>query len=134
MPNTPVIVRRWEVVGAFILLVVVAVGVAQWNDYRIDQAERRISLNSAKADDLEATNERQDVIRRELLQGLLRADTKACIRIEELKTQNRIEAQRSYDNLQRNLRLLGVALTDELRQLAADELQRDLTRNAPGEC
>jgi hypothetical protein len=45
-PNEVVTLRRWQVIAAFVLLVVGATGVAFWNDYRIDQAEDRIQRNT----------------------------------------------------------------------------------------
>lgn len=134
MPNELIMVRRWQIVGAFILLVGIAVAVAAYNDHRINRAEQRISHNSARAQDLAEANKRQDKLRVELLQGLRRADLRACLRIEELKAQNRAEAQQNFDQLDRNLRLLGIPKTDEIVKVALEQLQRDLTRNAPAEC
>ena len=45
----PVTVRRWEIVASFVVLAVVATGVALWNGYRIHQAEKRINRNTAIA-------------------------------------------------------------------------------------
>lgn len=43
---TPVVLRRWQVVCAFLLLGVVATTVAFWNNHRINHAEERINRNA----------------------------------------------------------------------------------------
>lgn len=48
-PNEVVTLRRWQIIAAFVLLTIGATGVAFWNDYRIDQAEKRIRRNTALA-------------------------------------------------------------------------------------
>lgn len=40
---------RWQTLGAFLTMVLVFVAGSYWNDYRIDQAERRITENQQKA-------------------------------------------------------------------------------------
>ena len=127
MPNKPVTVRRWEVVGAFLLLVAVAVLIALWNDYRIDQAEERILRNQQE-------NVQQNRIRAILLEGLREADRRSCLRIEALKTQRREDAQRDFGRLEEIARVTGIPLTEELRRVARAELARDLRRNRPSEC
>lgn len=78
MPTKPVTVRRWEVVASFFGIVLLAIGLTQWNDYRIDQAEKRITRNAVR-------NAAQDEVRRQLLVGLRSADMRACVQIETLK-------------------------------------------------
>ena len=134
MPNRVVEVHRWQVVMAFVVMVLIAIFTSLWNDNRIDHAELRISRNAARAADLERTNERQDAIRKALLLGLQRADFRTCVRIEALKRQNRLEAQRSFNNLSRNLRLLNLQATPALVRAAAQELAHDLQRNRATEC
>lgn len=126
--------RRWQVVGAFLVIVLIAIVISAWNDHRIDQAEDRITRNAARAADLAVTNKRQDEIRASLLQVLQQADVQACRRIEKLKTQNRIEAQRSFDRLSQTLQIIGIEQTPQVVQLAAQELARDLRRNAAERC
>lgn len=48
-PNEVVVLRRWQVLAAFVLLTLGATGVAFWNGYRIDQAEKRIQRNTQLA-------------------------------------------------------------------------------------
>ena len=56
-------------------------------------------------------------------------DMRACIRIEALKTQNRLEAQRGFNNLSRNLRLLNLEATPEIIRAAAQEISLTLAQN-----
>lgn len=123
----PVIIRRWEVVGAFLLLVVVAVGVSQWNDWRIDQAERRITQNAVR---LAA----QEEVRRQLVIHFREMDTQACLQIEELKQGFRRQAVENYANLERNAELLGIVLTQALREQAEIDRNRTLDRYAARDC
>lgn len=134
MPRQKVELERWQVAAAFAVIVVIAVLIAIWNDQRIDAAEERITRNAARAADLQETNRRQDQIRAALLEGLRHADFRACERIEELKRQNRIEAQRNFRMLARNLRLLGLEPSPAIVQAAAEGLARDLRRNAARVC
>lgn len=126
--------HRWQVVGAFFVILLISIGLGVWTDYRDDQLEKRVTRNAARADDLRQTNQRQDEIRAVLLRGLEEADRNACLRIEKLKMQNRIDAQRSFDQLGRTLGLLRIEQTPEIVQAAAQELARDLRRNAPESC
>jgi hypothetical protein len=57
-PTRAVTLHRWQVVAAFLVVVLSSVLVAVWNDYRIDQAEKRITANSARSDDIKAITER----------------------------------------------------------------------------
>lgn len=127
MPFKVVTVRRWEVVGAFVLLVVVAVAVAAWNDHRINQAEKRIEAGNV-------ADHRQNVTRAELVERFRRVNRVACLRIELLKAQNRQEARRNYRQLDRNLRLLNIRKTPQLARVARAELARDLRLNRPSNC
>lgn len=127
MPRKVVELHRWQVVGAFLLLVAVAVLVSLWNDYRIDQAEERINRN-------QQMDVHQNRVRAVLLEALREADRRACVRIEVLKAQRREEARRNFRQLERNARLLDIPLTEELRRVAKAELARDLRRNRPQEC
>lgn len=127
MPMRPVTIRRWEVVGAFVLLVVVAVGVAWWNDYRIDQAEKRITENAVR---IATANE----VRRQLVTHFREMDTAACRQIEELKTGFRRQAVENFANLERNAELLGIVLTPALREQAEIDRNRTLDRYAAREC
>lgn len=133
-PHRPVYITRWKVVAAFVTLCLIAVGTAKYNDHRIDQATMRIRANTARTEDLVAVNHRQDELRRQLLRGLLHADEVACLRIEQLKTQNRLEAQRGFRQLHRNLAILGVPLTPRVVLIAKKELRHTLRLNRPSEC
>lgn len=127
MPTRPVTVRRWEVVLAFLLLAAVAVGGDIRSDRRIDAAEQRIRMNTV-------TNESQDAVRAELGAGLREADRRACALINDLRAENRREAQRQFDDTERNLRLIGVASTPEIREIVESELARALKQNKEAEC
>lgn len=134
MPFHEVHIKRWQIVGAFVLLVLIGVVGDIRSDQRVDDAERRIRENTVRTEDLAATNRRQDRIRAALLSGLVAADRKACLRIEALKTQNRLEAQRSFAQLARNLRLLDIPASPEIVEVAARELAHDLRLNAAQSC
>lgn len=134
MPNQVVTLHRWQVVGAFLVMVAIAVAVAVWNDHRIDLAEKRITKNTARAEDLRRANERQDKLRAQLLQGLLHTDTVACLRIEALKAQNRLNARQNFAMLERNLGLIGIKVTPEILAAAEQGLARALERNRPIQC
>lgn len=57
-----------------------------------------------------------------------------CRSIELLKTEFRAEAQESFENLVENARLLGIAVTPELRAVARRRLDKKLARFAAQSC
>jgi ABC-type lipoprotein release transport system permease subunit len=57
-----------------------------------------------------------------------------CVELEKLKTQNRAEVREDQKNYRRNLRLLGINDTPELRKAVREGWARDLARNAPRPC
>lgn len=134
MPNQVVTVRRWEVVGAFLLLLASSISVAVWNDHRIDAAEDRITRNTVATARLAAKNEAQDAVRRELLATLTEADRLACARIEQLKAQNRMDARREFEQLDATLELLGLEATPAIVARAREDLARSLERNRAFVC
>ena len=127
MPNKVVTVRRWEVVGSFIVIVLISIALAWWSDYRDDQLERRVQRNVV-------TNKQQDAVRRELLAELRKADARACGQIEALKEQFREQAIQNYQRLEQNARLLEIRLTPALRREALAARNRTLARFRAGEC
>lgn len=127
MPLKPVTVRRWEVVGAFLLLVAVAVFGDIRGDRRIDAAEKRITQNAVQ-------NAAQNEVRRQLVAGFRDADARTCSQIEALKAEFRKQAVENFANLERNARLLEIELTPELRREAAAGRDRTLVRFAAREC
>lgn len=118
---------RWQITGAFVVIVLIGIGNAWWSDYRDDQLERRIRMNTV-------TNVQQDAVRKELVAGLRATDLHACVLINELRADNRREAQRDFNNLERNLGLLGIEVTPGLIALAQTELTRTLNRNRDVDC
>lgn len=131
VPNKPVTVRRWEVVAAFVVVVVAAVIAVQWSnhniDKRIDAAEKRIRANTA-------TNEQQNEIRRELVAHFKKTDARICMFINALRTENRREAQLDFDSLDADLRLIGIEKTPAIVARATEELTRALNRNQEVDC
>lgn len=126
-PHRPVYLTRWKVVVAFLLIAGIAVATAVWNDYRIDQAERRIRANTA-------SNEQQNAVRAELVAGFRAQDVRFCMFINDLRAQNRLDAHRDFAQLDRNLRLLGVAKTPEIVEVATENRDRILARNQEVKC
>lgn len=118
---------RWQTIGAFVVIVLIGIGNAWWSDYRDDQLERRVQRNTV-------TNAQQDAVRKQLVAGLRAADLHACSLINELRADNRREAQRDFNNLERNLGLIGIELTPGLLALAQAELTRTLNRNKDIDC
>lgn len=57
-----------------------------------------------------------------------------CIELEKLKTQNREDVYEKRRNFERDLRLLGIKDTPELRQAARESWRKRLERNAPKTC
>lgn len=57
-----------------------------------------------------------------------------CTELEKLKTQNREDVANDKKNFARNLRLLGLKDSPELRQAAQEDWARKLRRNAPKPC
>ena len=97
---------RWQAVGAFIVIVAIAVSVAIWNDRRIDAAEKRIIANRASVQDLKKTNERQNAVRSELIKVF-------CSEIESIKERIRATVRVPVrDIYAERLRKLNSELTD----------------------
>lgn len=57
-----------------------------------------------------------------------------CQELERLKAQNREDLARDKRNFRRNLRLLGIRETPELRKAAREEWARKAARNRPKSC
>ena len=57
-----------------------------------------------------------------------------CVELEKLKTQNRDDVAEAKKNYARNLRLLHLRDTPELRKAAEEGWARALRRNAPKHC
>lgn len=134
MPNKPVTVRRWEVVGALLLMVAVAVFGDVRSDQRIDDAERRINRNTERIADVAARNAAQDEVRERLLKGLQKADMRACTQDEAIKAEFREIATENFQNLERNAELLGIELTPALVRQAELDRDQTLARFAAREC
>lgn len=68
--------------------------------------------------------------------GLLAANNQRhnCEAVEKLKAQFRIEANESYANLDRDGKLLGIKITDELRDQARRNRDATLERFKATEC
>lgn len=58
-----------------------------------------------------------------------RSDVLLCREIEALKRQNREDAQETFDNLGRTLRILRLDRTPEIEEVALENLTADLLRN-----
>jgi hypothetical protein len=72
--------------------------------------------------------------RMERVQVLNLINTRQCQEIETLKDFRREEANESYDNLDRNARLLGIKLTQEARDQALKNRNNILARFKEGTC
>lgn len=57
-----------------------------------------------------------------------------CEQVEALKTEFRDQAVESFANLDRNVRLLGIELTPEAREVAKQGRDATLRRFAPTDC
>jgi hypothetical protein len=57
-----------------------------------------------------------------------------CLEIQGLKAEFRAEANESYRNLGRTLRVLGIERTPEIEELARRQRDRKLKRFAPRKC
>lgn len=57
-----------------------------------------------------------------------------CTELEKLKTQNREDVFEAKKNYSRNLRLLGIKDTPELRRVAEEGWEKKLRRNAAKPC
>lgn len=101
----------------FALAVMVAIG---WGYYAAVQ-NRRFSEQIA-------SNRTQRIAQ------INRVNYESCLRVEELYTARREEAQEEYNNLERNTRLLGVKLTPELKRVAAQGLAATLERFSATQC
>ena len=72
-----------------------------------------------------------------LLIGVYRVETlavRSCENVEELKTAQREEARESFRNLDRNLKLLGIAKTPEVVRAAEKSRDDKLRRFASHSC
>lgn len=123
---------RWQAIGAFIVIVAIAVAVAIWNDYRIDQAEQRITANRASVQDLKRTNERQNAVRSELIKVF-------CSEIEGIKERIRatvrVPARDVYAERLRNLNAdLTDTQVDALYQQAKEQEREVHERFAARDC
>ena len=122
-----VTVRRWEVVGSFVAIIIGFYAVSAWNTHKIHEAEKRIEHNTQ-------VNHAQDVTRAILLHALERTDRRACERIEVLKKQNRIDAINQFARLDQTLHLLHLRKTPQIVAEARRQLRHTLARNAPSAC
>lgn len=107
-PRRVVEVQRWQVVGAFLVLVGIAVGVAWWNDYRIDQAEKRVTSNRASVADLRRANEAQNALRGELVAEARRVDLIICRDSNALKERIRATVRVRETEFRQALMDLGI--------------------------
>jgi hypothetical protein len=94
MPNRPVTVRRWEVVGIFLLMVAIAAGTAWYTDRRVDDAYNRITRNTQRVAGAEADARIARAIaaaeqrrRRDLARVSKRNDDTLCGEIAAIKEQ-----------------------------------------------
>lgn len=98
-PMRTVELHRWQIVGAFLLLLAVAVGVAVWNDYRIDQAEHRINMNSESIAKAQATAEVAKQLSATSKREAITRDRKICQESNKMKAQIRLTLSRSLATL-----------------------------------
>jgi len=108
MPNRPVMLNRWQLVAAFLLLVASSVAVALWNDHRIDQAETRILRNSASITDLRLTNAAQNALRNQIVRRARHADLTICQETEKIKERIRATVHVDRASFQNTLAQLGI--------------------------
>lgn len=138
MPNRPVTVRRWEVVGAFLLLVAVAIGISLWNDFRIDAAEKRISRNAASIKQIEEVNQTQSELRAQLVRDRKRSDFRLCREVEGIKDRIRASVKFNEQRFNDTLESLGITLGSPQAQAlikSARESEAELRgRFAPLNC
>lgn len=66
--------------------------------------------------------------------GRLSVRTEYCLELEKLKTQNREDVASDKKNYRRNLRLLGLKDTPELRRVVEQGWAKKLRRNSPKRC
>ena len=131
VPNKVVTIRRWEIVAAFIFVIAAAAGSVQWSNHNID---KKVDANAVSIEDLEKVNVAQNEIRQELVAHFKEQDARFCMFINDLRAENRREALRDFNNLDRNLRLLGITKSAEIQALAEEELNRALARNQEADC
>lgn len=96
-----------------------------------EEAENRSEANRRLIVQLEGQAQRIDEQRNETRRLFRRADLQLCRQAEKLKLQNRVDAQRSYDRRGETLAILGIESTPEIQKFARENLERDLSRNAP---
>lgn len=62
------------------------------------------------------------------------ANLQTCREIERLKAQEREDARQNFNNLSRNLRILGIQKTDEIKGIARETRDQRLARFAAEAC
>lgn len=121
--------RNRGITLAFIMLLPALVGL-----YLVDrESEIRATENRELIIQLEIQAKQLVEQRDETRRLFRRADLQLCRQSEKLKTQNRIDAQRSFNNLDQTLAVLQLERTPEIERLAKENLERDLRRNMPRE-
>ena len=86
-------------------------------------------LLNERAEDTRALVREEEADRVENRARFKRSDVLLCREIEALKRQNRVNAQESYDNLDRTLRIFRIERTPQVEAVALESLISDLLRN-----
>ena len=119
----------------FALLTIV--GIARVESTQDDLAnyarENRALIRTLEAQGREIKRQTQALAdsRRQARANFRRSDFSLCREIEQLKLQNREDAQQSYDRLDETLAILNLERTAEVEAVARRNLAEDLERNAP---
>jgi hypothetical protein len=126
VPNRPVTLRRWQIVSAFVVLVVASALVIVWEDGRIDKNARAIARAEATAVAAQRVNATQNQIRRELVRAFHDSDLRLCRQLEALKERIRATVHVDDASFLATLAQIGIQPdSDQARALLAESHARE---------
>jgi hypothetical protein len=126
--------RGRNVTLSFWAIVIIAAVVVSVQGYALRELDKRAGENRALIERLERGDQAQAADRRASKLRFREADYRLCRQIELLKAGFRQQAIENNRNLARNLRILEIANTAEIREIARKSLAATLRRYKARSC